>query len=500
MTWFLAAAAMLGSALMVLGLRGRRVDDHPICRKCRFDLVGLYPGVGVCPECGTRVRAVADDASSRRVRKAIRVGNRRRRRAPIVAGAVTLLVSTTLLVAQLTRVDWDSLKPFPVLTAELRLAVNAKNTVRADELLSEILNRVQTKRLDAARLMPLVRTALDLQADQNAPWTQAWGDLIDAYDAAVGLGPDQRTAYFSNCVQLSFEMSQSVRVGDAVPVRLVYNRSRLGATREIHAVQQILSGAIAGHPFSGPGYDNHSLYGSNRSNSFGPMGVDVGSPGLVPGTYPITFTIQYTLGDSLEYEWRDWLRNWAQYAESDAQSVVVFTRTVEKTIQLVPRDDSDITLVAASSPDEIRSHFEVSRVWASRTADAQVRLEVPVRITSPPYPVFIEVVCRQSEQEWTIGMMGLDPGAELPFISVYSPTRTGHVSRLDTGTLWVDAPADFDAQAVDIVIRPSLDAARRKIDMHAIWDVGEIVFENVPVIWLSSDPGADPHADPTDPP
>lgn len=500
MLWLPIAAMLLGSGLMVFGLRGRRADDHPICRKCRFDLVGLYPGVGVCPECGTRLQADATDASSRRSGGAIRVGNRARRRTPIVAGAVTLLISTTLLIAQLTGVDWDSMKPFPVLTAELRLAVNAKNTVRADELLSEILDRVQKKRLDATRLEALVRTALDLQADPNAPWTESWGDLIDTYDATVGLTAEQRTAYFSNCVQLSFEMSRSVRVGDAVPVRLVYNRSRLGATREIHAAHQILGGTIAGHPFSGPGYDSHSLYGSNRSSSFGPMRVDVGDPGLVPGTYPITFTIQYTLGDSLEYEWSDWLRNWDRYVESESQSVVVFTRTVEKTIQLLPRDDSDITLVGASSPDEIRGHFEVSRVWASRNADAQVRLEVPVRITSPPYPVFIEVVCRQSEREWTLGMMGFDPGADLPFISAFSLTRPGHVSRTDTATLWVDAPADFDAKTIDIVIRPSRDAARRKIDMHAIWDVGEIVIENVPVLWPSSNERADPPADPADPP
>ncbi len=35
--------AVAGVVALVLGLRGRRIDDHPICRKCGFDLVGSLP-------------------------------------------------------------------------------------------------------------------------------------------------------------------------------------------------------------------------------------------------------------------------------------------------------------------------------------------------------------------------------------------------------------------------------------------------------------------------
>ena len=30
----------LGLFLLILGLRGKRIDDHPWCRKCKFDLFG----------------------------------------------------------------------------------------------------------------------------------------------------------------------------------------------------------------------------------------------------------------------------------------------------------------------------------------------------------------------------------------------------------------------------------------------------------------------------
>ena len=41
----LGAAILLaiGLVALVFGLRGRKIDDHPICRLCRFDLHGIYP-------------------------------------------------------------------------------------------------------------------------------------------------------------------------------------------------------------------------------------------------------------------------------------------------------------------------------------------------------------------------------------------------------------------------------------------------------------------------
>lgn len=44
--------AALGLALFWRGWRGRRIDNHPWCRKCRLDLKGLRPGAARCPECG----------------------------------------------------------------------------------------------------------------------------------------------------------------------------------------------------------------------------------------------------------------------------------------------------------------------------------------------------------------------------------------------------------------------------------------------------------------
>ena len=40
MLLLLIAAFLTGIILGIIGLRGRRIDDHPLCRKCKYDLVG----------------------------------------------------------------------------------------------------------------------------------------------------------------------------------------------------------------------------------------------------------------------------------------------------------------------------------------------------------------------------------------------------------------------------------------------------------------------------
>src|SRR5438874_10171826 len=82
----IGAAAVVGVIVILLGLRGVRVDDHPLCARCGFDLHGLGSGAG-CPECGAGV-----GTPGRRGRAPVRIGNRRRVKGAIGAGAVILLL------------------------------------------------------------------------------------------------------------------------------------------------------------------------------------------------------------------------------------------------------------------------------------------------------------------------------------------------------------------------------------------------------------------------
>src|SRR3954452_1890745 len=80
--WLIVSMALLAaSALLVLiALRGQRVNDHPICRRCGFDLFGKPAESTVCSECGADLNR----------RRAVRVGQREPR-AWLLRGALPVL-------------------------------------------------------------------------------------------------------------------------------------------------------------------------------------------------------------------------------------------------------------------------------------------------------------------------------------------------------------------------------------------------------------------------
>src|SRR5438552_5497377 len=82
----LAIAALLsGVWLLVIGVRGRRVGDHPHCRRCGFDLFGLPNTSSRCPECGANLT----------VRRSTVTGARRSRSFSLGIGLLLALLSIT---------------------------------------------------------------------------------------------------------------------------------------------------------------------------------------------------------------------------------------------------------------------------------------------------------------------------------------------------------------------------------------------------------------------
>src|SRR3954452_2479620 len=97
------AFMMIGIVLTWIGWRGRAIDNHPICRKCGFDLFGLDQSMR-CPECGAELSA-----------DAIRLGHRAVRRFMLTAGGLCLLPSLLILTAvaglYIKKTDVETIKP-----------------------------------------------------------------------------------------------------------------------------------------------------------------------------------------------------------------------------------------------------------------------------------------------------------------------------------------------------------------------------------------------------
>ena len=210
MSVLIAVAICLASgvALVVHGLRGRRTDDHPLCRRCGYDLTGSRGGER-CPECGA-------DLSRRR---AVRVGHRTRRRRPLAAGLAALFVALTTAgvdgYLRVRHVDPTPYKPVWWLRHDLDAAAPG---VR-DEALAELTARPLSGRLSPSQVAAVADRA---SAGQLAvPWDPAWGTFVETAHATGRLDRPRWATYARqaisfclaqpNCQTFAFERRTQVR-------------------------------------------------------------------------------------------------------------------------------------------------------------------------------------------------------------------------------------------------------------------------------------------------
>jgi len=190
-------AAILASliALLIWARRGRRIDVHPLCRRCRYDLSGSPEPLTRCSECG------ADLARPR----AVRVGNRRpRRRVMWVAGALlipTLLVGGFDAYVVIRGVDTMRLKPVWWLLRD------AKSASSADAAVAELMRRDTEGKLSADQLNELFGAMASLHVDPNYKWPRGWTTYIEPrLDAA---SDEVRGLYWAHAVDLRLKLTPS---------------------------------------------------------------------------------------------------------------------------------------------------------------------------------------------------------------------------------------------------------------------------------------------------
>lgn len=178
----IVAFGVIGSLLFIGGLRGRRVDDHPWCRQCRFDLFGSPSRSSRCPECGANLDS----------RRAVRHGRRKRRPVVLSSGALLLVIAGTLIALQVSgvgsKVNWIAYKPAWWLAIEARSPELAKS----DAALKELGSRLRRDTLSQSRIDGLVKAAMSRFESPQVEVSRYW----DAFMlSAWGLGHlDEPTA------------------------------------------------------------------------------------------------------------------------------------------------------------------------------------------------------------------------------------------------------------------------------------------------------------------
>jgi ribosomal protein L37E len=164
--WLVIVVGVFISVGMILvGRRGRRIDSHPVCRKCGFDLFGRPADSLRCAECGADVSE----------KSAIVIGNYERRPRLIVVGGA--LLATTLLLGGFTyyvlfkNINLLPYEPLFVLRWDLSHPYNVA-------AFKEFDRRLDAGQLSESDIAPVMDQFLEWERDPDVFMGMSWCDLI----------------------------------------------------------------------------------------------------------------------------------------------------------------------------------------------------------------------------------------------------------------------------------------------------------------------------------
>ena len=436
----LALLGLAGIVLLALGLRGRRVGDHPHCRRCGFDLIARPAGSMKCPECGSDLTRP----------HSTQTGLKRRRPVPLLAGAVMMLLSASILgvagYAASRQANFNPYKPVWLLTRELGSA----DPSTREAAIAEIRSRISAGKISDAQLNALTSRALALQADTTRPWVSAWGDLVEQARKSGKLSDVDWQRYARQAVSPRIEVRPDVRRGDPFPCWIVKGPARVGNNSGLvlklrnEDVKVEITGVRL--PDAPPG--------SSSASSLGPSGTSKSSHAIdLP-------QVVDRLKDGAQT-----LRLWGEVTireswEGPALVTVPFDTSANWTLH--PAGKPTVTVVRDES-------LRAAITAALRIEQTQLRartppsLDVTVTVRNNPVGVAFDLFARQGDKSWKLG-------------SFACPRKTNGSS----WSLGREVRGWRAGAPTDILLKPSMSAAVSATDTVEMWD-GEVVIKGVKV-------------------
>ncbi len=490
----LLSALVVGSVLLIVGWRGRRVNRHPVCRQCRFDLEGLYPQVVTCPECGAGLKR----------EKGVRIGSRRRMWPCVVLGGAMVILPVAplalVLFAAITGSNLNSHKPLGLLLWEARRA----SPQSAQAIATEIQDRLLTTKLDAAQTSRVVDAGLALQADHSRPWLETWGDMIEWANVSKRASAEQMKRYRSQAAPATIAARAQVRAGDPLPIEVKLGESRVARTTEFmvtfHGTQCRIAGEIAkganpptnptmaaarammgGSPMMGYGYVAGS---GSRMRGFG--GFD--SPSavwayevpntLAPGMYDVELEIEMSGVDTNTFGFnpfgpkkddpdavRSTHRARFEVVAAGVDTVEVIEPTQEMTERIARQLRGNMHVTQMSTPTGLGAIFGLGR----RTSQVMVT----VHYDSLPAPIAAHASVRHTGGD--VRLNSLVTGRSVSEFGMgYSPYGAESVM------LYAQNVPKIADKRVALVLRPDPSLAQWSVDITRVYG-GEIIIENLSI-------------------
>ncbi|MCK4871689.1 MAG: hypothetical protein KAS72_03085 [Phycisphaerales bacterium] len=470
----IALSLLTGIWLLVAGVRGRKISDHPFCRRCKYDLV-MHGKASVCPECG---RGLADH-------RAVRHGIRCKRPRVIAFGSLFLLVGLggwgVAGWASAVTYDWNRIKPVSWLKRE---AIVPSTTIPTPAH-QELLRRLMLGRLSEQQVDDLVQTGLSIQGDPNATWNDEWGDFIEEAIERGKLTDEQEETYYRQTLEFSFDITcrPKVRAGEPIPFRISTIPFRLSFRRwDLAPNGPVLFGFSEWQDLSingktvecrKPWIGRHRVSPVVGGSRWTPM-VELA---MDEGAHEIRIVCDFAVilstcgADRPEYS----------HIEDIPSPLARWTRVLSLDIEVVP---ADVPVVMCVPDESVRDEI-VAGIIAECVDEKVVLpngfggeqtmavLQGTVVFLSPPVDLSFAVFGRHGKTEKRLGSAMARAGRD---------TNCPFDYRTDPREVFPDA------RTIDIVLRTDVGPAERTIDITEVWD-GEIVIEDVPLYAEEDEPG-----------
>lgn len=460
------AVMLLGIAIVGMGLRGRRVDEHPLCRRCGFDLSGKPPDSHVCSECGAELGR----------KRAIRIGHRQRRAWAILLGVAISMPGIIGLgvLGWLTfqQIDWYQHKPTWWLLREAGYA----NATTRDNALTELTARDGRKELSEAQTVMAVERILVIQGDSTLPWKPAWGVFVEDLLLSDRLDKERWEKYCRQAAPFRFEVRKRLRRGDPLPLRLTpapstrtgrlffwpvaLDEVQIGPVRLTEAElsarltpssdDELRRVVVTRGQHSAPSqrYPLDDLLAHFRTFMLAEPSIN----SLPNGKHRIS--IQCRVAEIVGVGGAP---RFGAVSAVHSYSVV----RIEQTIDLVDAGSPAVDLVMAPELQEsVVKSISVDAIYADRRPTHQL-VDFALRIASPPMPLSFRVFLRHGGAEWDCGSIVCPKGSAV--------TRNFSL-RADS----------LLAPQASIILRPDVDAPHTSIDIEQVWG-GSFAIPEVPI-------------------
>ncbi len=405
-----------GVWLLVTGLRGRVVNDHPVCRKCKFDITGIYPGEERCPECGAELNS-----------EAVRFGQRVRRTIRAATGALilgaTLIVVPVMLVTMTGTVNWNSHMPTSILIWQSQ----AGTPTAVNGAVQELTTRFNTGTLKKKQIGRMISAGLEAQSDTTRPWDPLWGDLIEAADLKGYLSDENRGTYLEQIVTPSVKIQQRVHPDKELAIGLEVSPGRSGTKTKYGIAYAIDSVRINGKPgLTGKvsGFSDWTIF------SFG---------GRMSGTMQQVVKLEPGVNE-IETTWRISLMEPGNAGFGRGKTIYEWTGLDLGQTTLVPEGEPLVEWVNdLDLARECRKRFTIELMPARFPIDGHSFYDLKIISQDQPIALAMEIFFITNDQETRIGALTV-PAEHGSFGTHYSKA--------------------FDSFAFDgqVILRPSEDA------------------------------------------